>query len=144
MKKSLIVFVLFVVGLLSVVSCSLEDDPKVNFHLAYLPADSVSVPESIRRGQIYPISMYYKKPDNCHYFNGFYYNISTNVRTVAIEAMVLDNVECAPTTTVAADVATFNFQVPIEQYGYYRFKFYSGVDENGEDLFTEIEIPVVE
>lgn len=143
MRKSLIVFLFFVFGLLTVASCSLDDDPKVNFHLVYLPADSISVPESIRRGQTYPITMYYKKPDNCHYFNGFYYKIDTNTRTVAIEAMVLSDVECAPVND-ATEAATFNFQVPLEQYDNYRFKFYKGVNANGYDQFTEIDIPVAE
>jgi hypothetical protein len=142
MKKSLIAFVLFVAGLLVLVSCSADSAPNVNFHLRYLPAESVEVPLSLVRGQRYSISVYYRRPDNCHYFNGVFRRDSGATSTIAVEAMVLDNVNCEPVQSVTPDVATFDFDVPLTLYGTYQFKFYNGVDNAGQDTFIIKDVPV--
>ena len=142
MKKSLIAFLCFIAGILLVVSCSADDSPKVNFHLTYLATEGVSVPDHMERGETYTISVYYKKPDDCHYFNGMYSTVNQSVYTMAVEAMVLDNVDCQPSAATALDVASFNFTVPLSVYNNCTFKFYTGTDAQGNDTFIVKEVPV--
>jgi hypothetical protein len=142
MRKSLIMFIVFVAGLI-VVACSVDNAPQVNFHLEYLPTDSVSVPAFMQRGQTYPVTLYYHRPNNCYYLNGFYYEKNANSRIVAVENMVLDSDNCQPIDSFTADVATFNFEVPSEPYDSYIFKFYKG-EEHDVDTYIEVEVPVTE
>lgn len=129
-------------GLIALVSCSSDSAPTVNFHLSYIVADSVDVPEIMVRGQKYPITVYYKRPDNCHYFNGIYRSDVSGVITVAVEAMVLNNVSCEPTLTTTPDVATFEYTVPMSVYSNCKFKFYNGVNSSGQDTFIIKDVPV--
>lgn len=142
MRKSLVLFVVFVAGLITI-ACSVDNAPEVNFHLEYLPTDSVSVPAYFQRGHTYPITVYYHRPNNCYYLNGFYYQKSANSRIVAVENMVLDSDNCQPVDSFAADVATFNFEVPFEQYQSYIFRFYKG-QEHDLDTYMEVEVPVAD
>lgn len=142
MRKSLVLFAVSVAGLITA-ACSVDNAPEVNFHLEYLPADSVSVPAFLQRGRTYPITMYYHRPSNCYYLNGFYYEKDGNSRKVAIENMVLNSDNCQPVDSFTADVATFNFEVPFDQYGSYVFKFYKGQEYN-VDTYMEVEVPVIE
>lgn len=142
MRKSLIAFLLFVVGLLALVSCSADSAPNVNFHLSYLPAESVEVPQIMERGHRYSITIYYRRPDNCNYFNGLYRRDAANESTLAVEAMVLENVSCEPVQNTAPDAATLDFDVPSNVYNSYRFKFYNGVDSAGQDTFIIKDVTV--
>ena len=142
MRKNLVAFLAVFISLITLVSCSSDSSPKVNFHLSYLVADSVDVPQIMIRGQKYPITIYYKRPDNCHYFNGIYRNDAGDVITIAIEAMVLNDVSCEPVLTTTPDVATFEYTVLLSAYSSCKFKFYNGVDNNGQDTFIIKDVPV--
>lgn len=61
---------------------------------------------------------------------------------MAVEAMVLDNVDCHPSAAMALDVASFNFTVPLSVYNNCTFKFYTGTDAQGNDTFIVKEVPV--
>jgi hypothetical protein len=142
MKKSFFAFLAVCIGLVALVSCSTDSAPSVNFHLSYIVADSVDVPEIMVRGQKYPITVYYKRPDNCHYFNGIYRNDANGAVTVAIEAMVLNNVNCEPIQAATPDVASFEYTVPMSVYSTCKFKFYNGVNSYGQDTFIIKDVPV--
>lgn len=133
MKK----FALFFIAILTMNSCNIEDSsPK--FHYEILPIESYTVPQSFVLGQTYPIKVKYKKGTNCNQFQGFYYEKNLNVRTVAIQTLVAENTTCTIDTTSVE--VSFNFYVTSN--GSYIFKFFKGVDEVGNDLFHEVEIPV--
>lgn len=133
MKK----FALFFIAILTLNGCNVEDNnPK--FHYEILPIESYTVPQSFVLGQTYPIKVKYKKGTSCNQFQGFYYEKNLNKRTVAIQTVVYENPKClADTTSVEV---SFNFYVTSN--GSYIFKFFKGVDEAGNDLFHEVEIPV--
>jgi len=133
MKKIALIFV----TLLILNSCTVEDN-STKYHYEILPIVSYTVPESFVLGQTYPIKMKYKKPTNCHQFHGFYYEKNLNIRTVAIETVVSENSNCVADTSSVE--VSFNFYVTSN--GSYIFKFYKGLDEAGNDLFHEVEIPV--
>jgi hypothetical protein len=133
MKKITLIFV----ALLMLYSCTVEDN-RPKYHYEILPIESYTVPESFVLGATYPIKMKYKKGTNCHQFQGFYYEKNLNIRTVAVQTLVSENTTCAADT--ASVEVSFNFYVTSN--GSYIFKFFKGVDEAGNDLFHEVEIPV--
>lgn len=134
MKKffilSLFVAVLF--------SCSLDDDG-TNFSIEILPIESVDIPDEFTLGEIYPITVTYERPTSCHSFREFYYAKHNNERTVAVMNNVFEQNDCIDFTDEML-TATFDFQVTSN--GSYIFKFWQGKDENEEDIFMEIEVPV--
>ena len=128
---------LFFIAILILNGCNVEDDsPK--FHYEILSIESYTVPQSFVLGQTYPIKVKYKKGTNCNQFQGFYYEKNLNVRTIAVQTAVSENSNCLADTTRVE--VSFNFNVTSN--GSYIFKFFKGVDEAGNDLFHEVEIPV--
>ena len=120
-------------------SCSLsEDDPK--YHFEILPIESVEIPNEFTLGETYPITVSYYKPSSCYAFNDFYYSSELNERTIAVINTVYDDQAC--TQALELTDATFNFMV--NNNGSYIFKFWQGEDDNGEDIYYTVEVPVVE
>jgi len=138
MKRILILFGL--VFLLN--SCSMDDD-SINYHYEILPVDSYEIPESFEFGQTYTIKIYYKLPTTCHVFDGFYYNSYLNTRTVAVQSVVVNQSNCVEIDVDEPALQnTFEFNVVYNET--YLFKFYKGKDENGNEIFEEVEIPVTD
>lgn len=140
MKKLFSVLLLTIIGLFTFSSCELDDNSP-NFHFELLPVDSVSVPESFVIGKTYKIKAYYKRPTDCYLSDGFYYEKDLNTRTFALQSKVLDRGDCAPITNETLEESSFNFFV--NSNGSYKFKFYNGEDEDGNNTFLEYNIPVV-
>ena len=136
MKK----IVLFLIVITSFLSCSLDDDgPTYTYEV--LPVDSYVVPASFTLGQTYSIKLKYQKPSACHIYQGIYYEKNLNTRTIAIQTAVQNNQVCTQQIPPLSEVS-FNFMV--NNTGSYIFKFYKGKDAKGENIFEEVEIPVVE
>ncbi|MGC4040992.1 MAG: hypothetical protein QM710_09485 [Flavobacterium sp.] len=135
-KKIIAVF-----GLLLVLnSCSL-DDGATKYHLELRPIESVDIPAEFTLGQTYPITVHYKKPTTCHFFNNLYYEKNLNVRTIAVECAVEERDNCQDLSGDNGNAEqTFNFYVTSN--GSYIFKFYQGKDANGNSIFLEYEVPV--
>lgn len=135
MKKSIaILFLVF-----TTLSCSLNND-EPNYHLQTLPVVSVDIPTEFVLGETYPITVYYYRPSNCHTFAGFYYDKYLNERTVAVQNYVEDCTNYIALNDYLVE-NTFNFYVT--NNGSYIFKFWQGEDANGDDIFLEIEVPVL-
>lgn len=134
-------FAVLITVVTTVVSCSADSGPDVNFHIDFVAADSVAVPEYMHRGQTYTFTMYYKRPDDCHYDDGFYSIRDGNAYTVAIQNIVLNNTNCNPVESTAPNVASFTFQCPLENVDAYTFHFYKGEDVDGVQQFIEVEVP---
>lgn len=140
MKKLFSVLLLTIIGLFTFSSCELDDNSP-NFHFELLPVDSVSVPESFVMGKTYKIKAYYKRPTDCYLSDGFYYEKDLNTRTFALQSKVLDRGDCTPINDQTLEESSFNFFV--NSNGSYKFKFYNGEDEDGNNTFLEYNIPVV-
>lgn len=136
MKKLL----LLSLSLLLFISCDTDDDYD-NFYFEILPVKSVDIPEEFVMGEVYPITVTYEKPSNCYVYRNLYYAKENNQRTVAPIMTVYESNNCQPLVEFEEDV-TFNFIVTSN--GSYVFKFWQGEDENGEDLYLTIEVPVVQ
>lgn len=121
-------------------SCSINDnDVNYNFDLEVLPIESVDIPETFTLGETYPITVSYLRPSTCYSFKEFYYVKNNNERTVAVINYVAQNDNCTDLEDELVE-ATFNFIVISN--GSYIFKFWQGVDENDEDQYLIIEVPV--
>lgn len=133
----------------TMISCSMDDGNRVDFTLEFIPITHVEVPEYFERGQTYDITVTYKRPTDCHYFDGFYYdrenNPLGNVWVVAAQAIALEDVNCETLSAVDGEQASFQF-ICDPQYGHeeYIFKFFEGEDEDGNQRFMEIVVPVAE
>ena len=135
--------ILFLVSLVFLFnSCGIDDDT-INYHYEILPVDSFELPESFVYGHNYPIKIYYKRPTTCHGFDGFYYESHLNTRTIAVQSIVVNQNNCEDINfNDPAMEATLNFSVVYHDT--YLFKFYKGKDENGENIFEEVEVPVTD
>ncbi len=133
MKKLLSILILYV----TLTACSLGNDTP-NYHYEVLPVDSFTLPPSFKMGETYVIKVKYKRPSDCYFFDGFYYDKDLNTRTIGVQTRVLDN-NCPAKVSDPVEV-TFKFYVI--NNGSYIFKFYKGEDANGTNIFETVEIPV--
>ncbi len=139
MKKFFILstFLVFLYG------CSVDDgDANITYDFEVLPIESVvEIPDEFELGKTYPITVNYFRPSTCHSFNEFYYMRENNERTVAVIAVDFNRDDCEDLTNQLVE-ATFNFNVTSN--GSYIFKFWQGEDEDENDKYLTIEVPVVE
>ncbi len=131
---------LFLILITSVLSCSVDND-NISYTYEVLPVDSYTMPDSFTLGETYEIKLKYQKPTSCHIYQGIYYDKNLNTRTIAVQTAVQNNQTCTTEVPPLSEVS-FNF-IPTNT-GSYIFKFYKGKDTNGENIFEEVEIPVVQ
>ncbi|GAB1858593.1 hypothetical protein MHTCC0001_34320 [Flavobacteriaceae bacterium MHTCC 0001] len=134
MKK----FIILGFTLMLLFSCS-PDNEQPSFRNVFLPIESVDIPDEFTLGEVYPMTVTYLRPSTCHIFRNFYYERENNERTVAVVSTLFEQNNCEDLTDVLL-TATFDFHVTSN--GSYIFKFWQGKDENEEDIFLEIEVPV--
>lgn len=120
-------------------SCSVNDD-EPNFYLEILPVENYIVPQSLVLNQPTEIKMKYKRPSDCHFYQGIYYEKDGNTRTIAIQSNVVQGDTCTPYTEDQIVECSFNFVATGP--GPYTFKFYKGEDTNGNNIFEEVTVPV--
>ena len=134
MKK----FVFFVIVLFSLFSCTSDDGPRSE--PTSLPIESVVVPVDCIVNEERIIKITYRRPTTCHFFNGFNYQYTDEfIRTVSIEAIKLNEDNCVDASMESYEI-DLKFK-PLE-IGVYHFKFWSGVDENGNYTCLEHDIEV--
>jgi len=131
--------IIITLSLILFASCSKDDGPE--YSLEVLPVESVNMPESFTLGEIYPITVSYLRPTTCYSFKEFYYGKNLNERTVAVLNYNFQDNNCQELSDELVE-ATFNFIVTSN--GSYIFKFWQGVDENDEDQYLIIEVPVID
>ncbi|MCA0131347.1 hypothetical protein [Winogradskyella alexanderae] len=120
-------------------SCSIEDENEQGFYLEVLPVDSVEMPDEFIYGETYNILLTYTRPTFCYEFNNFAYDINGHERTIAIVNTVYTNINCSE----FSESITVNFEFSVTGTETYIFKFYQGKDENGQDKYYLVEVPVV-
>lgn len=136
MKYLLIAFIAF--GL-TLTSCS-DDDDSHSYHYEYVNVTSADVPDEFIYGQTYRINMTVELPNSCYYFyNQYDYFYEGTSRLIYPIAHVDDDVSCT------LNIREVNFTIPVQalQEETYIFKFYQGQDDDGQDTFLTIEVPVV-
>lgn len=135
MKK----FLLLLIVAMTFSSCSIDDGGS-NYYLEVLPVSHFEVPESFVTGRKYEMKVYYKLPTTCHFLEGFYYAKEDNIRIVGIQSKVIEGDACTPLDTEAFEELKFTFEAGNSES--YIFKFYKGQDQEGNDVFEDVEIPV--
>ncbi len=138
MRTIKILFVLFLVTALF--GCSGDDD--TNFFYELVTIEEVELPEKLERGETYTIAVSYFRPSNCHSFSGFDYNGLGNERTVAIVNVVVNDGDCSAIERADLIEVSFDFLVGKEES--YIFRFWQGRDDNGNNQFLTVELPVIE
>ncbi|PCI01165.1 MAG: hypothetical protein COB81_07600 [Flavobacteriaceae bacterium] len=141
MKKFKHVLFIIVAFSISVTSCSDDDDDDDNhdFHLERVNVISAELPESLNFGTIYDLDVTIALPNSCYFFyDQFEYIQEESTRIIYPIAHVDDGNDCNSEITET----TFTIPVRISQYEPYIFKFYQGVDADGEEKFLIIEVPV--
>lgn len=121
-------------------SCSVSTDPDREFIV--LPIEQVEMPTSYTLGNISKIKIKYKRPTDCHIFNGFFTNYeSSNLydKVVAIRTVKLNNSNCTPDDSVFE----INYEFKPTAPGTYTFRFWLGLDENGVDQYEIHEVVVL-
>lgn len=136
MKK---LFFLCVIAL-SITSCSLDNNT-TDYQTEFLPIEAVDMPSEFVFGEVYEISLSYYRPSSCHVFYDFYYASEQNQRTIAIINVVYSDHDCVTYDNQLVEVS-FNFMVNSNEP--YVFRFWQGQDDNGNDLYYIVEVPVVE
>lgn len=133
------IFILLSIMALTV-SCGINDDyDGKKFRVEFVAIDSVKIPEVFIQGRTYPIKAIYNKPTDCHSIDGFYYQANGFTRTVALQAIVVENDDCK---TLNDDPEETFFNFIVGNNSSYLFKFYKGEDNEGNPVFLEVEVPV--
>jgi len=135
MKKIIFILLTFILF-----SCSVEND-NIDTHFEIIPVESAILPDEFVLGNLHLIQLTYFRPSTCHAYNNIYYVADSNERTVAVMTKVFDsNGNCEEISTELE--ASFDFRAT--ELGSYIFKFWQGTDDDGEDLYMIVEVPVVE
>lgn len=143
MKK----LILFIATIFVVSSCSMDDDTP-QFHVEFVPIEYVEMPASFTIGNSYQIKVWYKRPSDCHFFDGFYYEEDGSTLTVAAQTLVIEDSTCESLENEPSESAVFTFVCSPDYEGTqsYHFKFYTGegTGQVGQDSYLEYEVPVTE
>ncbi|TDR24495.1 hypothetical protein [Flavobacterium cheniae] len=132
MKKIFLILSLFFV----LSSCEIDQE---SVSVVTLPVESVVIPTEFELGGTYPIIMRYYRPSSCHTPYGIYYEKDLNIRVCAVNNIVREGGNCNELNDYLVE-ETFDFTVT--STGNYIFKFWTGVDSEGNNTFLEYDIPV--
>lgn len=138
MKK--ILFLALLVSLTILNSCSVDDNI-ADFQFEFIPVEGVEIPEEFNFGETYIINVMYKRPTTCHSFNNFQYiQGEDNLRTIAVINFVTSGNNCE---ALDNDVQTETFNFNVLDTEPYRFRFWQGRDDNGQDVYLVYDVPVI-
>jgi len=119
-------------------SCSLDDDDNTYVSIETLPIKQAIVPLEFEYGSVYTLKVIYDLPSGCHSFYNLFYQYENTARIIAINSLVNSNQAC----TEALIEKEYEFEVTVSQRENYIFKFWKGIDNEGDDIFEEIVVPV--
>lgn len=140
MKKIFVLFVVF--ALVFVSSCTLDDDKHANFHFEAIEVVEADFPETFEYGNIYRIKVKFNRPTDCYLFEGFDFDRTAETERVVVGiASVIESDSCEelPDSTIES---YFDFEV--RYTGTYTFKLWTGLNEDEENTYLIIEVPVEE
>lgn len=132
MKKNLFLLA----GLFIFYSCLNSDEP--TFTYEYLPIDEAETPASFTFGEKDTISIKYSLLNGCYYFDNLYYEYKDSTRIVAVRALLALDKYC----TEAIIQEEYKFVVNVTQKEDYIFKFWKGKNNQGENVYEELIVPV--
>ena len=134
MKRILLILIVIA----SFSACSLGDETP-NQHFEYVPITEVDIPDQFTFGETYEIIVSYTLPSSCYSFYNFEYIYDETSREVYTYAIVNDDATC-PQSTIEGE---YIINVETRQSEPYIFKFWQGSDNQGNDEYLIIEVPVI-
>ncbi len=136
--KYYLVIIAFI-GLISLNSCEIsEDGLRVSYDV--VAVDSVQLPATFNFGETYNIPVFYKKPSDCHVFEGFNVTQELNVRNISTVLARLDSGGCIDGDLPEEQTLRFT----AASNGSYVFRFFNGVDASNEAIYLEYVVQVLE
>lgn len=121
-------------------SCEVEEEGlRVSYEI--LPIEEVVLPNTFNFGQEYAIPVKFVNPTTCHVFSGFDVDAHLNERTISLVAAKLDGGNCEDQSQLQVEQDLY---FKAASNGSYILKFYKGMDSDGEPLYLEYEIQVIE
>ncbi|MDN3491642.1 hypothetical protein [Winogradskyella bathintestinalis] len=137
MKKYALLTILFLTIL---TSCSVDDGDSTYISTETLPIESVELPEQFAFNETYEILITYNRPTACHRFYNFFYDIHENERTIAVINSVYQDASCEE----SPESVTVSLNFIVTGTETYVFKFFQGYDEEGEEQYLVVEVPVLD
>lgn len=139
MKNFKYVLIMMLAVVVTVTSCN-DDDEGHAFHLEKGIVMDYDVPDEFVFGDTYDIDVTVELPNSCYFYYGQYeYLYDGPARLIYPIVHVDDDVPC----TLNISETTFSIPVNVQQSEPYIFKFFNGEDEDGEEKFLTIEVPVI-
>ncbi len=134
MKKALLILI----AIISFSACSLDDDTPSQ-HFERIAATEVDIPDEFTLGETYDIVVSYTLPSTCYSFYNFDYIHDETSREIYTYAIVNDDVTCTQTTLDSEYIIS----IEARQEDTYTFKFWQGSDNQGNDEYLIVEVPVI-
>lgn len=120
-------------------ACSIEDD-SMRISYQYVGVSDIVVPDSFVLGQSYDLEATLELPSDCFIFSGFEMDIFDNQRYVrAVLTQIEANGTCENTEP---QMITEQLTFQALQREDYIFKFLTGYDDLGNEIYLEYTIPV--
>lgn len=129
---------LLLTGILIFSSCLTSENLPSNVTFEILTIDEYDVPDTFIVGEVDTIAVKYTLPNNCYSFENVYYEVQDTTRIVAINSFVRLEENCSDVEIQEEH----KFTVFVSQQEDYVFKFYKGRDNDGNDIFDEVVVPV--
>ncbi|TVZ26362.1 hypothetical protein JM83_1318 [Gillisia sp. Hel_I_86] len=148
MKKLILVFV----SALALISCNIDDEgPKTL--LAASIVTNIDVPEFFEAGKTYDIDVTYLLPDACHTAagvkaqRGSISNGEEEFRQIYVTGVSSFDANLTECDKEAEDEelikeSTFTMSIASDEDEPYTFYLWAGLDENDDNIFTEVVVPV--
>lgn len=139
MKKILLLLTtLFIIS-----SCTLEPEEDHDYYVEFLPIDAVLIPEYVIPGHSYEVRAKFTKPNGCYLFDRFHTEKDGNAVLIAVQTAVRTDGECRNYEVETLEERGFTFTCS-DSYtaDSYTFKFYTGLDIDGNKTYSDVVIPV--
>lgn len=146
MKK----FILLFVTVLMAVSCDIEDDGIVTM-LTAAKVTETDLPEFFEGGKTYTVKVTYILPTACHAAAGLDARRGADtgeefrkiyIRGVASYNAVVTECNREVEEEELEKEGVFQITIPTSEEDPYTFYLWTGVDEDGENVYTEVVVPV--
>ena len=130
--------VLMLIALFISQSCSLENDNTL-FSFDIVAISEIEIPVEFEINTIVEIKTYYVQKSQCHVFYDYIFKqIKKNEIEVYLAETYIENGACEQENFKVER----SFKLKIQGYDKYSFRFWNGRNEQGENQFITVEVPV--
>ena len=114
----------------------------LEFQVEFLPIERVEFPDEIQTNQVNKIKIYYRRPNDCYYYDGVYVEKDETSQTIAIQCLVVQDANCKPIENENPEMVMYDFSFSeyVDTTSPYTLKIFKGKDEEGNMIFETIPI----